>query len=69
MPKNVPKSGSVANWDPGSGGDSHDAKRAKLLSTEASDGKDTMTGTNEQKPFVGGSGTPKGPFGMKGKEF
>lgn len=57
----------MKNWDPGQGGSSDN--RAKLFSTEAHDAKDTMTGTNEQKEFVGGKGTPKGPFGAKGKEF
>lgn len=66
---NVPKPGSMKNWDAGQGGGSNEAKKAKLFSTEASDAKDTMTGTNEQKEFVGKSGTPKGPFGLKGKEF
>ena len=59
----------MANWDPGQGTGASEAKKAALFSTEASDAKDTMTGTNEQKEFKGGSGVPKGPFGAKGKEF
>lgn len=64
-----PPVGSISDWNPGPGSGSDESKKAKLFSTEASDAKDTMTGTNEQKPFFGKSGTPKGPFGSKGHEF
>jgi hypothetical protein len=59
----------VSNWNPGPGGGADPSKMAKLMSTEASDAKDTMTGTNELKPFTGSGGKPKGPFGKKGKNF
>lgn len=60
---------SVSNWNPGAGG-AHDAgKAAKLMGTEASDAKDTMTGTNELKAHTGSGGKPKGPFGKRGKNF
>jgi hypothetical protein len=39
------------------------------MSTEASDAKDTMTGTNELKNWVGGSGKPEGPYGVQGRKF
>lgn len=59
---------SVANWDPGAG-KGKDDKANKLMSTTASDAKDTMTGTNELKQFVGGSGKPSGELGQKGRQF
>lgn len=65
---NIPNFGqSVSGWNPGPGPKEKSAD--KLMSTEASDAKDTMTGTNELKPFLGGSGKPPGPFGQKGTEF
>lgn len=67
MPK-VP-TGNVDNWDPGAGGNDNEAKKSKLFSTEASDAKDTMTGDNPLKRFVGKSGKPKGPFGANGRDF
>lgn len=60
---------SVSNWNPGAGGAHDPAKAAKLMSTEASDAKDTMTGTNELKAHSGGKGKPSGPFGKRGKNF
>lgn len=62
-----PPVGSIKNWNPGQGGS--DNNTAKLMSTEAKDSVETMNATNEQKEWVGGNGTPKGPFGAKGKEF
>lgn len=68
---NLPEGKSVAGWSPSSpGGTSkRDSVEDKLNSPNAHDAKDTMTGTNELKPFKGGSGTPKGPFGARGEEF
>lgn len=40
-----------------------------LFSTQAKDQPDNITGTNEQKAFIGKSGKPKGPFGVQGREF
>ena len=31
--------------------------------------KDTMTGTNELKQWVGGSGKPTAPYGVQGRKF
>lgn len=59
----------MKNWNPGSGGADAPAKKAQFFSTEAHDGKEVMNADNEQKEFVGKSGTPKGPFGKQGKEF
>lgn len=59
----------IANWDPGSGGSDAPAKMAKLMSTEASDGPETMNGTNKLERFVGKSKKPGGPFGVQGQEF
>lgn len=58
---------SVSNWNPGEG--KGRSNNDKLLSTEAHDAKDTMTGTNELKAFEGKAGKPKAPFGLKGKDF
>lgn len=63
----APKTGSIAGWNPGPGGS--DDHNKKLMSTEARDAKDTMTGVNELKEYRGSKGVPKGPFGQKGKEF
>ena len=60
--------GSVANWNPGAGSTTPD-RNAKLFSTEASDNKDAINGTNELKEFVKPGGKPKGPFGLQGREF
>lgn len=70
MPANLPND-SVRNWSPGSAGGAskRDSVEDKLNNPNAKDAKDTMTGTNELKEFVGKSGTPKGPFGQRGKEF
>lgn len=70
MPASLPKS-SVSDWAPGSAGgqSKRDSVEDKLNAPNAHDAKDTMTGTNELKPFKGGSGTPKGPFGQRGQEF
>ena len=57
--------GGLDNWDPGQGGADAPSKKAQLFSTQASDGKDTMTGTNELKRMTGKSGKPKGPFGAQ----
>jgi len=44
-------------------------KAEQLMSTTASDAKDTMTGTNALKQWIGGSGKPDTPYGVKGREF
>lgn len=41
----------------------------KLMSPNAKEDPDTVTGDNPQKAWVGGSGKPKGPFGQQGKNF
>jgi hypothetical protein len=58
----------VANWTPSTPKKSSE-KADELMSTEASDAKDTMTGTNELKGWVGGSGTPPRPYGTQGRKF
>lgn len=62
---------SVSNWDPGKGKTIAEGDRVldKLMSTEASDAKDTMTGINELKQYKGGPGKPSGPFGVQGQNF
>lgn len=67
MASKIPK-GSVANWDPGQGSTTPQ-RDPQLFSTEAADNKSSISATNEQKQFMGGKGTPKGPFGLKGREF
>jgi hypothetical protein len=66
---NLPGYGtSVSNWSPSTPKKSSD-KADSLMSTEASDAKDTMTGTNELKQWVGGSGKPDAPYGVQGRKF
>lgn len=65
----IPKRGqSVANWDPGSSAPKG-RSREKLLSPNAKEVPDNVTGTNELKQFEGKKGTPSEPFGLKGKNF
>lgn len=67
---NVPSYGkSVSDWNPGPGPKKSDARVDQLMSTEASDAKDTVTGTNELKQWIGGSGKPSAPYGVQGKKF
>jgi hypothetical protein len=66
---NIPSYGAgVSDWTPSTPKKSADSAD-KLMSTEASDAKDTMTGTNELKPWVGGSGKPAAPYGVQGRKF
>ena len=66
---NLPSYGTgVSNWTPSTPKKSSDAAE-KLMSTEASDAKDTMTGTNELKQWVGSGGKPSAPFGVQGRKF
>ena len=58
----------VSNWTPSTPKKSSE-KADKLMSTEAQDAKDTMTGTNELKQWVGGSGKPPEPYGVRGRKF
>jgi hypothetical protein len=58
----------VSNWTPSTPKKSSDSSD-KLMSTEASDGKDTMTGSNELRQWVGGSGKPEAPYGVQGRKF
>jgi hypothetical protein len=44
-------------------------KAEQLMSTEASDAKDTLAGTNALKAWVGKSGKPPTPYGVQGREF
>ena len=67
MPEKYNKS--VADWNPGPGKKRSEGKADELMSTEASDAKDTMSGTNELKQWVGGSGKPPGPYGVQGRKF
>jgi hypothetical protein len=60
---------SVGDWNPGPGKGRDQGKANELMSTEARDAKDTMTGTNELKQWTGGSGKPPAPYGVQGKKF
>lgn len=51
--------------DPSSASDN--SKR--LLSPNAKEDAECVTGDNPQKAWIGGSGKPKGPFGQQGKNF
>jgi hypothetical protein len=41
----------------------------KLLSPNAKEDPDTVTGDNPQKAWMPGGSAPKGPFGQKGRNF
>lgn len=41
----------------------------KLMSPNAKEDPETVSGDNPQRAWVGGSGKPKGPFGQQGKNF
>lgn len=41
----------------------------KLMSPNAKEDPETVTGDNPQKAWIGGSGKPKAPFGVKGRMF
>lgn len=60
------KPGSVADKtvDP-----SNARKNDQLLQPNAKDDPECISGDNPQKPWTGGSGKPKGPFGQQGKNF
>lgn len=62
------KGKSYADWTPTTPKKSGD-KADQLMSTEASDAKDTMTGTNVLNQWVGGSGKPPAPYGIQGRKF
>lgn len=59
---------SMANWSPEIPKDSR-AKKEKLLSPNARENPETVTGNNELKRYVGGASKISGPFGRKGREF
>jgi hypothetical protein len=58
----------VSDWTPNVPKKSQE-KAEELMSTEARDASDTMTGTNELKQWTGGSGKPPGPYGVQGRKF
>lgn len=60
---------SVSDWDPGQGPPASDKRLNQLMATSASEDPDNVTKGNPKKAFVGKGGTPKGPFGLQGKEF
>jgi hypothetical protein len=62
------KGKSYADWTPTTPKKSSE-KADQLMATEASDAKDTMTGTNVLKQWVGGSGKPPAPYGIQGRKF
>jgi hypothetical protein len=60
--------GSKGDWTPDVPKKSQE-KAEQLMSTEASDAKDTLAGTNVLKQWIGGSGKPPAPYGVRGREF
>ncbi len=42
---------------------------AKLMSPNAKEDPDTVTGDNPQKAWMPGGSKPKGPFGQQGRNF
>lgn len=59
---------SVGDWTPSTPKSSSDKANA-LMGVTAEDAKDTMTGTNELKQWVSGSGKPDAPYGIQGRKF
>lgn len=59
---------SVADWDPGNGKTMPGSDNAKLLSTEAHDVPENISGNNQLKEHFA-AGKPQGPFGPRGHEF
>lgn len=57
----------VSDWDPGQG--KGKSSTDKLMSTSARENPENVSESNELKQFMGKGGTPKGPFGKKGREF
>lgn len=59
--------GSVAsrNMDPSNAKDA----TAKLMSPNAQEDTETVSGDNPQVPWMPGGGKPTGPFGPQGREF
>jgi len=41
----------------------------KLMSPNAKEDPDTVTGDNPQKEWLGKGGKPQGPFGQQGRNF
>jgi hypothetical protein len=67
MADKLPVGQSVRNMTVDPSGASSNAK--KLMSPNAKEDPETVTGDNPQKEWVGGSGKPKPPFGQKGRNF
>lgn len=42
---------------------------AQLMSPNAQEDKETVSGENPQKAWLGSGGKPQGPFGSKGRNF
>lgn len=42
---------------------------AQLMSPNAKEDPETVTGDNPQKAWLGGGGKPQGPFGPQGRNF
>lgn len=65
---NMPSPGqSVASktFDPSKAKDA----TSKLMSPNAQEDTETVTGENPQVPWAPGGGKPSGPFGPQGREF
>jgi hypothetical protein len=60
--------GSKGDWAPDVPKKSQE-KAEQLMSTEASDNKDSFNATNVLKQWIGKSGKPSGPYGVQGREF
>ena len=59
---------SVGDWNPGPGKKKASEKADELMSTEASDAKDTMTGTNSSSSGLAAA-EPARPYGTQGRKF
>jgi hypothetical protein len=61
------KGDSIANKTIDPSGASSNTK--KLMSPNAKDDPEALSGTNEQKAWIGGPGKPSRPFGPQGRNF
>lgn len=60
---------SVGDMDPGDAPKSGNPQADKLMSPNAKEDMDTVSGDNPQKAWMGKGGKPKAPFGPQGRNF
>jgi hypothetical protein len=63
---NIGKSVQNAEFDPSKASKS---ANDRLMSPNAKEDPETVTGDNPQKAWIGSGGKPQGPFGRRGRDF